>query len=473
VDDRPTHPRRRGARGLPPPRCRPTTTPVRSTPRARGRAAVPGPRPARRAREPSEFGAIPVVDPMTSRRPTTRQPSLTRPPATMVTDAAPLDRSAHRRGAEASSARRRRRAGAVGNGQLVPAALARPVQRLGRPDLADLGDDLPRIGLRDDSAASDDFFTFDDSEAGSRGYGPAIPPIPTGTAAPTPTRRGGQRSSERGPQHGCRRRGRGGVRRGRAGPVEHRPRGDHGLVVVVLVLASAEMMSTLRRVGYAPPALVGLAAGGDPALAAYWRGESGHVLGVGARRVRVPALVRARHRHRARRAQHRCHRAHRRLRGGVRVLRRPDAALAARHRAAHRRVLGPIFYDIAGLFIGRSMGRSPLSTRQPQQDGRGHHRWDGGGVPRHLDRRRRRHRQGHHPVQQRGRRARPRTGPGAARSPRPTCASRCSSATSGSRTWAPSSPVTAGCSTASTPSSSRCPPPTTWRSSSSDLGAGQ
>jgi phosphatidate cytidylyltransferase len=30
-------------------------------------------------------------------------------------------------------------------------------------------------------------------------------------------------------------------------------------------------------------------------------------------------------------------------------------------------LLGPIFYDIAGLFIGRSMGRSPLSSASPNK----------------------------------------------------------------------------------------------------------
>ena len=145
------------------------------------------------------------------------------------------------------------------------------------------------------------------------------------------------------------------------------PKFAMALVVAVLVLASAEMFSTLRRVGYTPPTLVGLAAAATLPLAAYWRGEEGLVVGVVITLVvgllwyildiggehAVPNL-------------------------GVTLLtvvyvgvlgsfaalllRAPDGIgllLAA--------LIGTVVYDIAGLFIGRSMGRAPLSAASPNK----------------------------------------------------------------------------------------------------------
>ncbi len=145
------------------------------------------------------------------------------------------------------------------------------------------------------------------------------------------------------------------------------PKFAMALVVAVLVLASAELFTTLRRVGYTPPTLVGLAAAAALPLATYWKGEEGLVLGVVLTMVvgllwylldiggehAVPNL-------------------------GVTLLtvvyvgvlgsfaamllRAPDGIgllLAA--------VIGTVVYDIAGLFIGRSMGRAPLSVASPNK----------------------------------------------------------------------------------------------------------
>jgi phosphatidate cytidylyltransferase len=139
------------------------------------------------------------------------------------------------------------------------------------------------------------------------------------------------------------------------------------LVVAILVLASAELFTTLRRVGYTPPTLVGLAAAAALPLAAYWKGEEGLVLGlvltlvvgllwylldIGGEHA-VPNL-------------------------GVTLLtvvyvgvlgsfaalllRSPDGIgllLAA--------IIGTVVYDVAGLFIGKSMGRAPLSAASPNK----------------------------------------------------------------------------------------------------------
>jgi phosphatidate cytidylyltransferase len=145
------------------------------------------------------------------------------------------------------------------------------------------------------------------------------------------------------------------------------PKFAMALVVVVLVLASAEFFTTLRRVGYTPPTLVGLAAAAALPVAAYWKGEDGLVLGLVLTLVvgllwylldiggdhAVPNL-------------------------GVTLLtviyvgvlgsfaamllRSPDGIgllLAA--------IIGSVVYDIAGLFIGRSMGRAPLSVASPNK----------------------------------------------------------------------------------------------------------
>lgn len=145
------------------------------------------------------------------------------------------------------------------------------------------------------------------------------------------------------------------------------PKYAMALVVVVLVLASAELFTTLRRVGYTPPTLVGLAAAATLPLAAYYKGEQGLVVGVVLTLVvgllwylldiggehAVPNL-------------------------GVTLLtvvyvgvlgsfaamllRAPDGIgllLAA--------IIGTVVYDIGGLLIGRSLGRAPVSVASPNK----------------------------------------------------------------------------------------------------------
>jgi phosphatidate cytidylyltransferase len=236
-------------------------------------------------------------------------------------------------------------------------------------DLSDLGDDLPPIGARDDSAAADDFFTFDDtSEPQPETFSvPRDPSEPYGGRGADPYAEGRAAGGVGGRNIGVA--AVVGVGLAALGLVliNVGPAATMVLVVVVLVLASAEMLSTLRRVGYSPPALVGLAAAAALPLAAYWRGEAGIVLGVALTVVvcllwyllgvgsehAVPNI-------------------------GVTLLtvvyvgvlgsfaalllRAPDGTgllLAA--------LLAPIAYDIAGLFIGRSMGRSPLSSASPNK----------------------------------------------------------------------------------------------------------
>ncbi|QGG94865.1 phosphatidate cytidylyltransferase [Actinomarinicola tropica] len=234
-------------------------------------------------------------------------------------------------------------------------------------DLAELGQDLPPVGPSDEDP--DDLITFDDDEFEQ----PATYSVPRDPAEPHDGRGADPYAEER-------------VAAPRAG----RDMGQAvavgvglvvlagvlltlgakfvmALVVVVLVLASAEMFATLRRVGYNPPTLVGLAAAAALPLAAYWRGESGLVLGLVLTMVvallwylldiggehAVPNI-------------------------GVTVLtvayvgvfgsfaalllRAPDGTgllLAA--------VIGTVAYDVAGLFIGRSMGRAPLSVASPNK----------------------------------------------------------------------------------------------------------
>ena len=234
-------------------------------------------------------------------------------------------------------------------------------------DISALGEDLPRMGVRDDTAASDEFFSFDDTDAAPDPYTvPRDPAEPYGGRGADP------------------------YADGRSGPSTGRDIGmatavgvalavgalvllnigaaaTMVLVVVVLVLASAELMTTMRRVGYSPPALVGLAAAVSLPLAAYWKGEPGlvlafvltvlvcllwYLLGIGTEHA-VPNI-------------------------GVTLLTVAYVVVLGSFAALILRgphgtglllaaVLGPIFYDIAGLFIGRSMGRSPLSSASPNK----------------------------------------------------------------------------------------------------------
>lgn len=234
-------------------------------------------------------------------------------------------------------------------------------------DVSALGEDLPRMGVRDDTAASDEFFSFDDAEAPPDPYtvprdpsepygGRGADPYASGRSGPVPTRNIGVATAV-----GL------GLAAAALALLSFGPAPTMALVVVVLVLASAEMMTTLRRVGYSPPALVGLTAAVCLPLATYWRGESGmvlafvltagvcllwYLLGIGSEHA-VPNI-------------------------GVTLLTVGYVGVLGSFAALILRgphgtglllaaILGPIFYDIAGLFIGRSLGRSPLSSASPNK----------------------------------------------------------------------------------------------------------
>lgn len=234
-------------------------------------------------------------------------------------------------------------------------------------DLAALGEDLPPVGPPEDDP--DEYVTFDD-EAFEQ---PATYSVPRDPAEPHGGRGADPYAEER-------------VTSPRAG----RDMGQAvavgvglvvlagvlftlgakfvmALVVVVLVLASAEMFATLRRVGYNPPTLVGLAAAAALPLAAYWRGEPGLVLAVVLTMVvgllwylldiggehAVPNL-------------------------GVTILTVAYVGVFGSFAALLLRsphgtglllaaVIGTVAYDVAGLLIGRSMGRAPLSVASPNK----------------------------------------------------------------------------------------------------------
>lgn len=303
---------------------------------------------------PDEFGAVPVVDPdepATSSSDANVLPPWTDPPTGEVP-----------------------RILSSGDDDLAPWATLSSSQPRWRDqssgweetDISALGEGMPRIGLRDDSATSEEFFTFDDSEA---------PPDPF-TVPRDPSDPYGERNADP-------------YADGRTAPVGRNmgmavgvglaltagalillsigSAATMALVVAALVLASAELMSTMRRVGYSPPALVGLAAGASLPLAAYWKGEPGlvlalvltvlvcllwYLLGVGSEHA-VPNI-------------------------GVTLLTVGYVAVLGSFAALILRgphgtglflaaILGPIAYDIAGLFIGRSFGRSPLSSASPNK----------------------------------------------------------------------------------------------------------
>lgn len=236
-------------------------------------------------------------------------------------------------------------------------------------DLSALGEDLPPVGVRDEPEDEDAYFTFDDEQTAQ----PETYSVPRDPAEPH-----GGRSADPFAETRARSAGPGrdmgqavvvGVGLAVAAGVLLwlGPPFAMALVVAVLVLASAELFTTLRRVGYAPPTLVGLAGAAAIPPATYWRGESGIVLGVvltlavgllwylldvGGEHA-VPNL-------------------------GVTMLtvlyvgvlgsfaalllRAPDGTgmlLAA--------IVGTVVYDVAGLFIGRSMGRAPLSIASPNK----------------------------------------------------------------------------------------------------------
>lgn len=145
------------------------------------------------------------------------------------------------------------------------------------------------------------------------------------------------------------------------------PKYAMALVAVVLVFAAMEFFAAIREAGYRPPALVGVAAAAFIPLAAYWQGEAGVVVAltltlwvgllwyltdVGGEHV-VPNL-------------------------GVTLLGviyvgvfGSFAALLLR--APHgigllaAAIIGTVAHDVAGLFVGRAMGRSPLSAASPNK----------------------------------------------------------------------------------------------------------
>lgn len=237
-------------------------------------------------------------------------------------------------------------------------------------DFSELGQDLPPVGVRDDEPP-EELFTFDDAAAeqpetysvprdpsephGGRG---ADPYADTRTA---PTRGGGGRDMGQAVAVGV------GLVVVAGVLLSMGAKFAMALVVLVLVLAAAELFATLRRVGYNPPTLVGLAAAAALPLAAYWKGETGLVLGlfltlvvgmlwylldIGGEHA-VPNL-------------------------GVTMLTVVYVGVfgsfaALLLRAPHgtgmlvAAVIGTVVYDVAGLFIGRSMGRAPLSVASPNK----------------------------------------------------------------------------------------------------------
>ncbi|MFP4512061.1 MAG: phosphatidate cytidylyltransferase [Acidimicrobiales bacterium] len=235
-------------------------------------------------------------------------------------------------------------------------------------DLSVLGDEPPRMGMRDDRAASDDFFTFDDAKAPPDPLSvPRDPSDPYGDRSADPFAAERAQGPATGRNMGLASVVGAALAAGALALISVGPAAAMVLVVVVLVLASAELMSTLRRVGYSPPALIALAAAVTMPLAAYWRGETGLLLGAvltvlvallwyvldigddhAVPNVGVTTLTVAY------------------VAGfgsfAALLLRLPHGTgllLAA--------VLGPIAYDIVGLLVGRSMGRSPLSAISPNK----------------------------------------------------------------------------------------------------------
>ena len=140
-----------------------------------------------------------------------------------------------------------------------------------------------------------------------------------------------------------------------------------GLVFVILVLAAAELFTAVRRGGFRPATLLGLAACGALPLAVYWRGESAiplvlfllvlfgalwFILGLGPNAVANLGVT---------------------LFGAVYVgvfgsyaallVKVPTQGVSLLLVA----VLAAVFYDVGGFFIGRQFGRTPLSVVSPNK----------------------------------------------------------------------------------------------------------
>ena len=236
-------------------------------------------------------------------------------------------------------------------------------------DLSVLGEPEPMAGSTSSSRAANDFFAFDDAAAPPDPLTvPRDPSDPYGDGGADPFAADRLEPPSSGRNMGMAAGVGVALAAGALFLLSLGSAATMALVLVVLVLASAELMSTARRVGYAPPALVALTAAIAIPLAAYWRGEPGlvvglvlavfvsllwYVLGVGADDAAVPNI-------------------------GVTLLTIGYVTILGSFAALLLRsphgtglllaaVLGPIAYDIVGLLVGRAMGRSPLSVVSPNK----------------------------------------------------------------------------------------------------------
>jgi phosphatidate cytidylyltransferase len=255
-------------------------------------------------------------------------------------------------------------------------------------DLSELGDSETRVGAldssRDDRA---DVFVFDDTTEPPTDPAPAVTPIRTGTrsappaapaAAASKTTTTARKQSPSPPRPG------GGSGGGPGGPAPDRdlpvaigvgvalavvalvlfsigPGAAMGLVTLVIAAAAAEFYAAMQKVAYRPATLLGIVACAGLPLATYWRGEAAIplvlmlsvVFGLlwfllAAEDVRpVPNLAVT-------------------LLGVVYVgLLGSFAALLLKFPNGVGMLLGAIIatvaYDVGGLFVGSSAGRSHLS----------------------------------------------------------------------------------------------------------------
>ena len=118
----------------------------------------------------------------------------------------------------------------------------------------------------------------------------------------------------------------------------------------------------MQKVAYRPATLLGIVACAGLPLATYWRGEGAIPLVLALSVVVRPALVPLRRGRRQAGAEPRGHAARRRLRRPARRVRR---AASSSSRTESGMLLGAIIatvaYDVGGLFVGSSAGRSPLA----------------------------------------------------------------------------------------------------------------
>jgi phosphatidate cytidylyltransferase len=139
------------------------------------------------------------------------------------------------------------------------------------------------------------------------------------------------------------------------------------LATVIIVMASAEFFSATRRAGYQPATLVGLAGSGGMVLAAYWRGEAAIPLVMALVVVTTLAwwLLDLGGDHAVANA-------------GITVLGvmyvgglGSFAALLLKFPDGIGMLFGAILVavaaDVAGLFVGQRMGRSPLTAASPNK----------------------------------------------------------------------------------------------------------